>query len=488
MATPPLRAGIVGAGSAGLAAAAFLARAGWEVTVFEKVASLLPVGAGLLLQPTGASVLGELGVRAVAETGGAHILDLDGRNGYDMPVVNVKYAALDAASHGIGIHRATLSSALHAAVTEARSVSPLGYGSVSFALGHEIESVSFGSSATPAVIRGPRGTPLGEFDMAIISSGASAETIAPPGIVDFTRRYPWGAMWALLEDPGETFGTSLVQAYRKTHTMLGFMPTGRTIHYLAGGAGSVDPVDQTSEESNTPTTGLAGGGSSSDSLEPTGSPLVSLFYSLRAADRMAFEDDVSLDEFKARVLKLQPRAEAVLESLTSKDQLTWARYSDVKLSSFHVGRTVFMGDAAHATSPQLGQGANFALIDASGLNYVLKTALHALDGDERKLRTRLPAILGEYTALRRPHIHFYQAMSRMMTPLFQSRLSPLAPVRDLTMGLGGQIWPFSAFATRLLTGYQRTLLTTMPFSATNPYLWSDHPRRSHIANVARKVE
>ena len=48
---------IVGAGTAGLATALFLARQGFSVRLLERVPVLQPVGAGILLQPSGLAVL-----------------------------------------------------------------------------------------------------------------------------------------------------------------------------------------------------------------------------------------------------------------------------------------------------------------------------------------------------------------------------------------------------------------------------------------------
>ncbi len=46
-------------------------------------------------------------------------------------------------------------------------------------------------------------------------------------------------------------------------------------------------------------------------------------------------------------------------------QLTFASYYDVVMPRWHAHRVAVLGDAAHATSPQLGQGCNLALCDAA---------------------------------------------------------------------------------------------------------------------------
>jgi len=64
---------IAGAGIGGLAAAALLAQAGHDVTVYDQFDAPGPVGSGLILQETGLTILGELGLRERAETLGAPI-------------------------------------------------------------------------------------------------------------------------------------------------------------------------------------------------------------------------------------------------------------------------------------------------------------------------------------------------------------------------------------------------------------------------------
>ena len=70
-------------------------------------------------------------------------------------------------------------------------------------------------------------------------------------------------------------------------------------------------------------------------------------------------------------------------------------------------------------SPQLGTGTSLALADAWTLHHALAT--HA----------SLPAALSAYAAARAAHVRWYQWWTRLMMPVFQSGLTPLAWPRDL---------------------------------------------------------
>src|SRR5262245_42571068 len=107
--------GIVGAGTAGLAAAALLARAGDSVEVLERAPSPGPIGAGLLLQPTGIGVLARLGVLEEVRAGAARIERVVGTTIGGHRFMDLAYAG----EHGLGVHRGALFTALLGAAERA---------------------------------------------------------------------------------------------------------------------------------------------------------------------------------------------------------------------------------------------------------------------------------------------------------------------------------------------------------------------------------
>ena len=72
-----------------------------------------PIGAGLLLQPTGLAVLRELGLADAAIARGARVVGLEARTHRGRAILDLHYADLHPLAHGVGIHRATLFDLLH---------------------------------------------------------------------------------------------------------------------------------------------------------------------------------------------------------------------------------------------------------------------------------------------------------------------------------------------------------------------------------------
>jgi 2-polyprenyl-6-methoxyphenol hydroxylase-like FAD-dependent oxidoreductase len=150
------------------------------------------------------------------------------------------------------------------------------------------------------------------------------------------------------------------------------------------------------------------------------------------------------------VLELEPRAEPLLTQIEDASQLLPASYFDVRLPHFDAERMVFIGDAAHATSPQLGQGTNLALEDARAL-----AACVSAGGD-------LQACLARFSRDRRAHTRYYQSVSRWLTPVFQSRESGLSALRDFALGPLCRFPPTRRMMLNTLAGMQRGFLGGTP--------------------------
>ncbi|MGB2060655.1 MAG: FAD-dependent oxidoreductase, partial [Alcanivorax sp.] len=109
----------------------------------------------------------------------------------------------------------------------------------------------------------------------------------------------------------------------------------------------------------------------------------------------------------------------LLAPLTHQDQLLPATYRDVIMHRWGENRLGIIGDAAHAMSPQLGQGANMALLDARAIGQAVAES------------DAWPQVWRHYHRQREPQIRFYQRMSRWLTPAFQSHSRTVSRGRDL---------------------------------------------------------
>lgn len=357
--------------------------------MFERFAAPQPLGSGLLIQPTGRAVLRTLGLEAALLARGARVDRLVGEAA-GRTVLDVRYAALRGERFGIGVHRATLFDILHGAVCAAGIAIETGRD----VTGRQGERLCFANAP-----------PAGPFDL-IVDSLGSRSSLAPP----CGRQLAYGALWADLDWCGTFDPHALQQRYHRASVMAGVLPIGTPAHAAR--------------------------------------PHAALFWSLRA-DQLDVWRSAGLAAWKAQVHALWPDAAPLLDQITHADRLTFARYAHRTLRRPIEPGLIHIGDAWHSTSPQLGQGANMALLDA----YALALGL-------RRGRS-VPEALYETVQLRRDQISLYQALSRLLTPVYQSDGAVIPWLRDRIMGPVSKRWPATVAQAALVSGAIGSPLTRL---------------------------
>jgi 2-polyprenyl-6-methoxyphenol hydroxylase-like FAD-dependent oxidoreductase len=111
---------VAGGGIGGLSAAIGLRRSGWEVTVLERVTSLRPVGAGLVLQANGLRCLDALDLGAAVRDRGAEDTVGGTRRSDGRWLARIPAGAMDRilGTPAVGIHRAALQEILLGALPD----------------------------------------------------------------------------------------------------------------------------------------------------------------------------------------------------------------------------------------------------------------------------------------------------------------------------------------------------------------------------------
>ena len=381
----PLDIAIAGAGPAGLAAALSLHRDGHRVRIFERFETARPIGSGLMLQPTGQAVLAELGLWDRMRALGAPIDRLIGHDARSGRVVlDMRYAALPSIGRGLGIHRAALFDLLHGAVIEA---------GIPIATGRTIMGIDQGRLLFGAGSEGP-------FDLIVDALGASSPLRRHlPGARE-ARQLEFGAIWGTVPWADGFDASALAQRYERASVMVGVLPIGRQ--------------------------------------HPNGPQLAAFFWSLRTGEHQSLLVQ-GFDAWRDRVLVLWPETAPHISALGSFENLTLARYAHFTVPMPIGDKLVAIGDAAHSTSPQLGQGANMALLDARALTLALR-------------QDDVADALARYAELRRWHVRLYQALSLTLTPFYQSDSNWLPGLRDILVPIATTVPPLPQFLAALVAG------------------------------------
>ncbi|MGV9314827.1 FAD-dependent monooxygenase [Streptomyces sp. NPDC003691] len=367
------RAVVIGGGIGGLTAAVALHRNGMKVTVLERAPALEPVGAGIALAPNAQRALDTVGlgdeIRALAAWQGDGGL----RNPRGRWLTRMNSEALAARFGGpvVLLHRATLIDRLLSRLPDGtvRTGSPARLTDPGAAAGH------------PARVAAPDGEL--EAELVVGADGihsAVRRALFPdhPG-----PRYSGLTTWRLVVSgvdgfhPHETWGPGRIWG---SH----LLKDGRAYAYAA----AVAPEGQRS------------GDERAHLLRQYGDwhdPVPRLIAAARPEDVLRHDVHQMTDP----------------------------------LPAFHRGRTVLLGDAAHAMAPSLGQGGNQAVEDAVVL------AHHCAAGDPG---TGLPA----YTADRLPRTTRIVRRAARVFRLHSVAARPAVALRDGAMALTALLGPGAA--------------------------------------------
>jgi 2-polyprenyl-6-methoxyphenol hydroxylase-like FAD-dependent oxidoreductase len=361
---------VAGSGIAGMTAGLLLGSAGASVRLLERVAEPAAVGAGLLLQPNGLAVLYALGLgaqlqRAAWRTPPAAIRDPTGSVLLELPLPDFGHG-LD---HALVLRRSHLYGVLLAA-----------------AQAHPAITVQLDTQVTWA---SGDGTVRARHQRAEVEMTADL-VVGADGEASTVRAH--GDFSAVARATGACYGRTLVPG----------------VGYELGWGEYWTPL------------GLFGGAPLGD-----GSTYLYLDVTAPPVARALAEQD--LEGFRQRWAPALPLAAPVLERLGSLEGLLVNQVVRVDCQRWADGRLVLVGDAAHAMAPNLGQGANSAIVDAAVLAAELAT-------DQP-----LERALGRYTARRRPAVGWVQDAADRLARLSRVSHPVLRRGRDAALRRLGRL-------------------------------------------------
>lgn len=382
---------VAGAGIGGLSLATMLARLGAKVVIYDQMAAPQPIGSGFVLQPTGLAILEKMGLHdAIAArgqvitrmhgalaTGGSSKQGQMGKSG--KTVLEISYPG---DGHGIAVQRVALFDLLLSSAISA---------GVRFETGARVTGIIEGGRPALA-LDGGRATP--SADLIVDAMGANSPIGHNPA-----RELGYGALWATVPWPenGPFHPHELEQRYERASHMAGVLPVG------------------------TARDGAA--------------PMATFFWSLRNRDIEEWRK-AGREAWIERVAALWPEAAPLAEIA----EPVHARYRHHTRKPIAGRGVIRIGDAWHATSPQLGQGANMAMIDAASLLLALTRTASVEEAFALHLRQRAP------------HVWLYQTLSLVLTPFYQSDSRILPAMRDIAIGPTTRMPFIRQLVSRLVTG------------------------------------
>ena len=297
------------------------------------------------------------------------------------------YDDLLAGSYGWGVHRGALFGLLLDAVRAE---------GIPIRTGVEIVGLRWTSGGWRLLADGSG--EIGPFDLVVGADGARSRIRRIAGLASKDVGYPYGALWSVVPDPDGIAADVLWQRYHDTRVTLGVLPTG---------------VGQ-----------------------------ASIFWSIRCRD-MPAAMAAGGRQWVARARRYAGALEPLLDRVDGGPVLT-ARYRDVVVRSPYPDAWPF-GDRAGGRCGARHEPAAGAGSQPRACRRLVARGVPPLE----RWRSRRSA--AAHAASRRAHVRYYTWCSRLMTPVFQSDLVPIAWGRDLLLEPIARIpWVRRQFVTTLM--------------------------------------
>jgi 2-polyprenyl-6-methoxyphenol hydroxylase-like FAD-dependent oxidoreductase len=239
-------------------------------------------------------------------------------------------------------------------------------------------------------------------DLLIVANGSHSSLREQIPIKQSYQLYPYGCLWTTIEDE-DIARNQLCQYLKYSQEMFGILPSGINDHLKR---------------------------------------IVSVFWSLPIRLKTTY----SMEEILEAMKFYSNEKNIYFFDKLSQASYSFATYADVYMQKYHHENIVFIGDAAHAMSPQLGQGANMALIDSYYLDKLLAN------------NNNIQLALQNYTQIRKKHLRFYTQASKFLTPLYQSDQEFYGRFRDLLFTISKQIKFSRRMSSQILCGKRTSWL------------------------------
>jgi 2-polyprenyl-6-methoxyphenol hydroxylase-like FAD-dependent oxidoreductase len=360
------KAVVVGAGIGGLAAAQALRRIGWRVEIYEQAPLIGPVGAGLGIAPNAVKALEFLGLGAALRDRGLRQEGLEirlrtGRRVVHVPAAGIerRYGAPFYALHRAEMHR-LLTTGLDSAVLHT---------------GHRATGVTTTADAATVTFDTPQGPVTETADLVVAADGVGS-----------------GLRAALLPGyPGPDYA-------------------GYTVWR------GIVPADGAERLGVTPTLTETWGRGSRFGVAVINDGQIYWFAGESLPEHATPEHDLDLLAGRFRDWH-----DPIPELLAATPEFALLRhdvyYLHARLPSFVHGRVALLGDAAHAVTPDIGQGACLAIEDAVTLADAVQ-------------RSGIADGLSAYDTIRRPRTQAMARTSGRLGRILQTRNRAAAALRD----------------------------------------------------------